>query len=254
MSVRFHAASVSAENPPGTPSAAAQKQILAATSLTLAEARISVIGANGSGKSTLLRLINGLIRPSTGSVTVEGMDTVTQGAAVRRMVGFMFTDPLSQLVMPTPREDLELSLRRSHPQRAERRAAAEHWLSKFGLDAHAEQSVYALSGGERQLVALASVLAVSPRVLVLDEPTTLLDLGNTLRLRRTLEQLSAELQIIVATHDLELAAEADRLLWVCNGGVVYDGPPGPGISQYYQYHREQHTSFAGQEQHRDARA
>lgn len=221
---------------------ATQRHVLAELTARLVEPRISVIGANGSGKSTLLRMINGLVRPSTGSVTVGGIDTVANGPAVRRSVGFMFTDPLSQLVMPTPREDIELSLRRRYPHRAERRAAAEQLLTRFGLHALAEQSVYDLSAGERQLVALASILAVSPQILVLDEPTTLLDLANTMRLRALLEELSTHMQIVLATHDLELAAEADRLLWVDRGAVAYDGAPCPGIDRYRQACRQRMRS------------
>ena len=83
-----------------------EREILATTTLTLAEHRIGIIGANGSGKSTLARLLNGLVRPSSGRVTLEGRDVVREGAAVRRLVGFCFTDPAAQLVMPTCVEDI----------------------------------------------------------------------------------------------------------------------------------------------------
>jgi len=209
--------------------------LLKKTSLNLDSQRIAVIGANGSGKSTLLRLFNGLIAPSGGTVSVNGLDTVRDGAAVRRQVGFMFTDPLSQLVMPTAVEDVELSLRRSHRNAAERRAAALKVLDRFGLASLAEQSVYSLSGGERQLVALSSVLAVDPRILVLDEPTTLLDLVNTHRLIERLEALPQ--QILIATHDLELASQAERLLVVDQAEVVYDGEPAAGIARYRELAR-----------------
>lgn len=204
--------------------------LLHKTSLNLDAQRIAVIGANGSGKSTLLRLFNGLIAPSDGTVSVNGLDSVRDGAAVRRQVGFMFTDPLSQLVMPTAVEDVELSLRRSHRNAAERRIAALEVLDHFGLASLAEQSVYSLSGGERQLVALSSVLAVEPQILVLDEPTTLLDLVNTHRLIERLKALPQ--QVIIATHDLELAAQAERLLVVDQAEVVYDGEPTAGVSYY----------------------
>ena len=78
-----------------------EREVLAPTTLTLTEPRIGVIGANGSGKSTLARLLNGLVRPTSGRVSVEGRDVVRDGAAVRRLVGFCFTDPAAQLVMPT---------------------------------------------------------------------------------------------------------------------------------------------------------
>lgn len=86
--------------------------LVAETTLRLAERRIAVIGANGSGKSTLLRLLNGLVLPTSGHVLVDGLDTRDQGREVRRRVGFIFTDPLAQLVMATAADDVELSLRR----------------------------------------------------------------------------------------------------------------------------------------------
>ncbi|MDQ0708917.1 biotin transport system ATP-binding protein [Arthrobacter woluwensis] len=205
------------------------RTILDVPHLDLDERRIGVLGANGSGKSTLLRLLNGLQETSSGTVTVHGKDTRREGRAVRAEVGFVFTDPLSQLVMPTGREDLELSLRRTVP-RKDRRARAEEILSRFGLLPLADQSVYELSGGERQLMALASVLAVEPRVLVLDEPSTLLDLRNRELLRRTLTGLPQ--QIVLATHDLELVLDMERVLVVENARVVFDGGAADAVAHY----------------------
>ncbi|WP_320538220.1 ABC transporter ATP-binding protein [Pseudarthrobacter sp. IC2-21] len=206
------------------------KTLLADVTLELTEQRIGVIGANGSGKSTLLRLLNGLVRPTRGTVTVDGADTVRAVRAVRRQVGFVFTDPLSQLVMPTGREDVELSLRRSVRNGSERRSLAEAALDRLGLLGLADQSIYELSGGERQLMALAAVLAVNPTVLVLDEPSTLLDLRNRELLRRTLAVLGQ--QIIMSTHDLDLAMEMDRVLVVEGGRVVFDGGPAAAVETY----------------------
>jgi biotin transport system ATP-binding protein len=206
------------------------KALLQDVTLDLTEQRIGVIGANGSGKSTLLRLINGLVQPSSGSVSVDGADTVRSVRAVRRQVGFVFTDPLSQLVMPTGREDVELSLRRPVPNGRDRRRQAEAALDRFGLLPLADQSIYELSGGERQLMALAAVLAVNPSVLVLDEPSTLLDLRNRELLRRTLSALDQ--QIIMSTHDLDLALEMDRVLVIEAGRVVFDGGPAEAVDGY----------------------
>jgi biotin transport system ATP-binding protein len=206
------------------------KILLDSVNLDLTERRVGVIGANGSGKSTLLRLVNGLIQPTAGRVTVDGDDTERAVRKVRRNVGFVFTDPLSQLVMPTGREDVELSLRRSVKNGAERRRLAEAALDRLGLLHLADQSVYELSGGERQLMALAAVLAVSPAVLVLDEPSTLLDLRNRELLRRTLAGLNQ--QIVMSTHDLELALEMDRVLVVEAGKIVFDGPPAEAVAAY----------------------
>ena len=206
------------------------KVLLHPVDLQLKEARIGVIGANGSGKSTLLRLVNGLIQPTTGTVTVDGDDTVRAVRNVRRNVGFVFTDPLSQLVMPTGREDVELSLRRSVRNASERRSQAVAALQRLGLLHLADQSIYELSGGERQLMALAAVLAVDPKVLVLDEPSTLLDLRNRELLRRTLAGLDQ--QIILSTHDLELALDMDRVLVIEDGRVAFDGAPTDAVAAY----------------------
>ena len=206
------------------------KVLLDALNLKLKERRVGVIGANGSGKSTLLRLLNGLVQPTAGTVSVDGDDTVRAVRNVRRNVGFVFTDPLSQLVMPTGREDVELSLRRSIKNGAERRRAAETALERLGLLRLADQSIYELSGGERQLMALAAVLAVDPAVLVLDEPSTLLDLRNRELLRRRLSGL--EQQIIMSTHDLDLALEMDRVLVIEDGKVAFDGVPAEAVAAY----------------------
>lgn len=213
-----------------TENSAHPKVLLDAVTLRLKEARVGVIGANGSGKSTLLRLVNGLIQPTNGSVTVDGDDTVRAVRRVRRNVGFVFTDPLSQLVMPTGREDVELSLRRSVKNGHERRRQAEAALERLGLLHLADQSIYELSGGERQLMALAAVLAVNPSVLVLDEPSTLLDLRNRELLRRTLAGLDQ--QIIMSTHDLDLALEMDRVLVIEAGRVAFDGAPAEAVAAY----------------------
>lgn len=218
--------------PPADPRTQQAKQILAPVSLTLTEQRVAIIGANGSGKSTLLRLLNGLLLPTTGTVTVNGRSTHSDVAAVRRSVGFVFTDPLSQLVMPTPQEDLELSLRRQKLGKKERRDKALAILASYGLEHLAQSSIYELSGGERQLTALATVLAVDPDILVLDEPSTLLDLRNTRQLMQRLNGLPQ--QVIMSTHALSLAATFDRALVIDQGQVAFDGDPHQAIAAYQE--------------------
>ena len=208
----------------------ADRALLTDITLDLAERRIAVVGANGSGKSTLLRLLNGLRQPSTGSVTVDGRDTVRDAKAVRSRVGFVFTDPLAQLLMSTPVEDVELSLRGIVADRKQRTARAMKLLDERGLAPLAHQSIYDLSGGERQLVALTSVLAVSPSILIADEPTTLLDLRNKKALRRVFADL--EQQLIFSTHDLDFAADAERVIVIDGGRVIADGEPHAALAHY----------------------
>jgi biotin transport system ATP-binding protein len=205
-------------------------RLLGPVTLRLDERRVAVVGANGSGKSTLARLAAGLVRPSAGAVRVDGLDTARDATAVRRHVGFLFTDADAQLLMPTPVEDVLLSLRRTAVPPERRRAAALEWLDRFGLAGHADLPVHVLSGGQKQLLALTSVLATSPSVLVCDEPTTLLDL----RWRTVVDEVLAGLdqQVIVVTHDLDAAATADRALVVDAGAVVADGDPAVAMGAY----------------------
>jgi biotin transport system ATP-binding protein len=152
------------------------------------------------------------------------------GAAVRRQVGFCFTDPSAQLVMPTCVEDVELSLRRTHKDARGRKAAALEVLERFGLADHADDSVHSLSGGQRQLLALAGVLAVGPAIVVADEPTTLLDLANTRRVADLLFGL--EQQLILVTHDLDQARRCDRVIVVEDARVRFDGPAEAAVDDY----------------------
>ena len=207
-----------------------ERRILHETSLELTEHRVALVGPNGSGKSTLARLLNGLVRATTGRVVVEGLDVAHEGREVRRRVGFVFTDPTAQLVMPTAREDVALSLRRTHRDKTERLAAADRVLDDFGLAGFGDRSVHGLSGGEGQLLALAGVLATGPSILVADEPTTLLDLGNSRRVGDLL--LGLEQQLVVVTHDLDLAERCDRVLLVRDGRVERDGAPAEVIGHY----------------------
>jgi len=204
--------------------------ILEPTTLDLSEHRIALIGANGSGKSTLARLVNGLADASEGTVVVDGLDVSEHGAEVRRLVAFAFTDPAAQLVMPTAAEDVALSLRRTHKDKTERRKAAVEVLRRFGLEELADRSVHTLSGGQRQLLALAGVLAADPSILVADEPTTLLDLANTQLIGDLLFDL--EQQLLLVTHDLDLALRCDRALVIDDARVVFDGDPDQAVAFY----------------------
>ncbi|EFQ82053.1 ABC transporter, ATP-binding protein [Aeromicrobium marinum DSM 15272] len=222
--IELEGASVVVDSPDGPVT------LLGPTTLTLDERRVGIIGANGSGKSTLARLLNGLALPATGAVRVDGLDVATQGREVRRRVGFVFTHPDAQLVMPTPLEDVSLSLRRSVPDKAERRRRAREVLDSIGLADRADVPVHSLSGGQKQLLALAGVLATGPDVVVADEPTTLLDLRNT---RTVADHLfGLQQQLVLVTHDLALARRCDRVLVVDDGRVVHDGAAEAAVEHY----------------------
>lgn len=217
---------------PGVDGEQQETTILEGITLQLMQARTAVLGLNGSGKSTVLRLLNGLMAPSEGSVTVHGIDVVNERKAARRAVGFVFTDPLAQLLMPTALEDVELSLRDVVADPRQRRARARHLLEAAGLADRMHHSVYDLSGGQRQLAALTAVLAVEPSVLVLDEPTTLLDLRNRARLMDRLAALPQ--QLVYATHDLALAATAQHVVVIHQGRVFATGGPDL-VEDYHQW-------------------
>ena len=204
--------------------------VLRNVNLSLTEHRIGIVGANGSGKSTLVRMINGLVTPTSGTVTVDGLDVARHARDVRRKVGFIFTNPDNQIVMPTVQEDVAFSLRRRGlfpAEIAERTAAA---LEQFGLSEHAEHPAHRLSGGQKQLLALASVLVARPATIVADEPTTLLDARNARRIGELLHTLPQ--QVIVVTHHLHLVEEFDRVIVIEEGMVVADGAPAQSLAAY----------------------
>lgn len=211
-----------------------ERDVLRGVDLELTQRRVGVVGANGSGKSTLARLLNGMVEPTRGRVTVDGLDTRTHGPAVRRLVGFVFTDPDAQIVMPTVAEDVAYSLRPRRGERAlpvgERDAIVHAALAERGLADHADHPAHLLSGGQKQLLAITSVLVTRPRVLVADEPTTLLDLRNTRAVGALLG--SVDQQVVVVTHDLGLLTGYDRVLVVDGGRVVADDEPAPALAYY----------------------
>ncbi|MDO8144445.1 energy-coupling factor ABC transporter ATP-binding protein [Isoptericola sp. 178] len=206
------------------------RHVLRGVSVRLTERRVAVIGANGSGKSTLARLLNGLVTPTSGRVLVDGLDVRRHGRAVRRRVGFVFTDPDAQIVMPTVAEDVAFSLRGSGLSRAQVRDRVAAELARHGLADHAGHPAHLLSGGQKQLLALSSVLVTAPDLVVADEPTTLLDLRNT---RLIADRLAAlEQRVVLVTHDLDLVDGYDRVLVVDEGRVVVDDVPAVAVPAY----------------------
>lgn len=206
------------------------RTVLVDVDVRLDEQRVGIIGANGSGKSTFARMLNGLVLPTNGRVTVDGLDTRREGREVRRRVGFCFTDPDAQIVMPTVAEDVAFGLRRRGLPKDEVRARVETALKAYGLDGHADHPAHLLSGGQKQLLALASVLVTEPAVLVMDEPTTLLDLRNSQMIGRVVAELPQ--QVLLVTHHLDLLDGFDRVLVFDEGRLVCDDAPGSAVSSY----------------------
>ncbi|SEE76462.1 energy-coupling factor ABC transporter ATP-binding protein [Jiangella alba] len=207
------------------------RTVLRDVTVTLTEHRVGVIGANGSGKSTFARLLNGLVLPTSGSVTVDGLSTRGRsGAQVRRSVGFVFTDPDAQILMPTVAEDVAFGLR-DLPASAVAERVAEA-LASFGLAGHADHPAHLLSGGQKQLLALCSVLVTEPKVLVCDEPTTLLDRRNTRRVLTLLSELPQ--RVVLVTHDLDAMLAMDRVLVFDDGRLVFDGLPADAVAFYVE--------------------
>ena len=225
------------------------RRILKDVSLRFTAKRTAVLGLNGSGKSTLLGLFNGLTHPDEGIVRVNGVDTLeapnrsSKGAGARSNsqgafegVGMLFAQPEAQLIMPTVAEDIDLSLRRAAAVEGsalsgdQRRERIRELLRERGLERLEDQSVFTLSGGEKQLVALTSVLAARPQILLLDEPTTLLDLRNRARLLKHLESLNQ--MLVLSTHDLDLAASCDEAVIIHDGRLLSQGDAGQLVQQY----------------------
>ena len=225
------------------------RRILKDVSLQFTAKRTAVLGLNGSGKSTLLGLFNGLTHPDEGIVRVNGVDTLeapsrgSKGASSRagsqgafEGVGMLFAQPEAQLIMPTVAEDIDLSLRRATAVEGsalsgeQRRERIRELLHERGLEHLENQSVFTLSGGEKQLVALTSVLAARPQILLLDEPTTLLDLRNRARLLKHLESLDQ--MLVLSTHDLDLAASCDEAVIIHDGRLLAQGDAAQLVQQY----------------------
>jgi len=185
---------------------------------------VAVVGPNGAGKSTMLMHLNGFLMPVRGEVLVgETPLTRSTAAAIRRTVGMVFQDPDDQLFMPTVFEDVAFGPVQSGlpPEEVERRALAA--LERVGMAGLRDRPPYRLSAGEKRAVTIATVLAMEPAVLVMDEPSSNLDPRGRRRLIELLR--SFEHTRIIATHDLELVVElCSRVILLDGGRVAADGP------------------------------
>lgn len=201
-------------------------------SLSLTERRIGIIGLNGSGKTTFAKLINGLVKPSSGTVTVNGYDTVNDAKAVLRAAGFIFQNPQHQLIMPIVREDIAFGLKAhgAKPDEIDRRVDAV--LQRFAISDLAKRRIHELSGGECQLAAIASVTVTGPDILIFDEPVNQLDIRNRKRVIDAIDGLSEN--AIVISHDLPLVENYDRVLVFHEGRIAFDGGPKAAIDRYVE--------------------
>jgi biotin transport system ATP-binding protein len=197
------------------------RSIFSGFDLEIAERRVGIIGRNGSGKSLLSRLIAGLIRPDEGEVRVAGVDVGHDRRAAIATVGILFQNPDHQIIFPTVEEEIAFGLAQQGQEKADARRAASAILARFGRGHWAGRSIQTLSQGQRHLVCLLSIVAMCPRLIILDEPFAGLDAPTTLRLGRYLADL--EPSLIHVSHDLRALEAYDRVIWLESGRVVADG-------------------------------
>jgi energy-coupling factor transport system ATP-binding protein len=186
---------------------------------------VGVVGPNGGGKSTLVRLLNGLLRPDSGSVRVAGRDPATEPFEVRKYLGVLFQNPENGLVAPFVEDDVAFGLENLGVPRDEMRERVSRAIRAVGLEGYEHREPHTLSGGEKQRVALAGLLAVEPEILVLDEPTSMLDAAGRREVLERLEALRAEKTVLHVTHHLEELLDADRILVLNGGELVADEVP-----------------------------
>jgi biotin transport system ATP-binding protein len=207
------------------------KVALSGVSVELPQRRIGVIGLNGSGKSTFARLLNGLIKPTHGTIEVNGINPATNERGARAQVGFIFSNPDLQIIMPTVAEDVAFSLRGKGLTSAQVESEVATALEKFGLTALANQPAHSLSSGQKQMLALCAVTISKPAMIVADEPTALLDAANTAQIQRFLLEEWAG-QVVLVTHDLALVETCDVLLRFADGKLAEVGEPAIVIANY----------------------
>ena len=195
-------------------------------SFTIADGEfVAFVGTNGAGKSTTMRLFNGLLKPSSGEVLIDGVPTTSlKTSELARRVGFLFQNPDRQICCKTVREELEFSFKAQGIFDDEARARIDGIIERFGFDPDAEP--YLLNRGTRQLLALASIIVTAPPVVILDEPTTGLDFKECSKVMEIVAQLNAQgTTVVMVCHDMEVVADyAHRVIAMTTGGIVADGP------------------------------
>ena len=185
---------------------------------------VAIIGENGAGKSTVSKLIDGLIKPMSGVVTVAGMDTAkTKTSTLARHIGFLFQNPDRQICQNTVRREIRFGLELVGDGSRDIDARVQQILEEFGFDA--EKDPFTLSRGERQRVALASIIATEPEILILDEPTTGLDYVECMQVMNAVRRLNQNgVTVVMVCHDMEVVLDFARRILVLSGGkLIADG-------------------------------
>ena len=196
---------------------------------------VAVLGHNGSGKSTLAKHMNAILLPSGGAVYVDGMDTADEELLldIRRTVGMVFQNPDNQIVANVVEEDVAFAPENLGVPSPEIRRRVDDALKAVGMYEFREHAPHLLSGGQKQRVAIAGVIAMQPRCIVLDEPTAMLDPIGRRDVLRTIKELNRQrgVTVVLITHHMDEAAQADRLVVMARGKVVADGTPKSVFSQ-----------------------
>ena len=187
---------------------------------------VAIMGQNGAGKTTLVKHFNGLLKPTKGEVIVDGVNTKeTSVATLARKVGYVFQNPDHQLFCETVEKEIAFALKNFGFDEELIKKRVDWALNLLGLTQYRERSPFMLSGGERKRLALASVLAWDPEVVILDEPTIGQDYAQKEKLRQFILQLRAQGKtIVIVTHDVEFVADCSpRVVLMANGRIVADG-------------------------------
>lgn len=195
---------------------------------------IVLIGSNGSGKTTLIRHLNALLLPSRGEVEIDGLSSKEPKShiEIRRKVGMVFQNPDHQIVGMSVEEDVAFGPGNLNLPSAQVRRRVNRALEMVGLSGFEKRAPYTLSGGEKQLLALAGLLSMDPQYIILDEATSSLDPASKEKVLTILDQLkTGGISIIHVTHNMDEAMRADRVLLMDNGQIIADGTAGDILSE-----------------------